>query len=207
MTVEWIKTDYSRYVIATLLMAGFKVNTIRSGDKGAHKAREIAEFVSPNSESNIFVANINIMATGVNLQACCSKGIILNYHYNAKTLQQIHHRLHRIGQTKAVTWHTLKVANYFHDHQERLCLTKWSKQMSAEMTPEEWFLDTIRELIIFKFQRAYFHHPFNRYAWLPLRDLSPHAFEYNGEHAVKLGYALTRVAKLCMAADGESRTF
>lgn len=188
-------------------MAGFNVNTIRSSDKGARKAREIAKFVDPDSESHIFLANINIMATGVNLQACCSKGITINYHYNAKTMKQIHHRLHRIGQKKDVVWHTLKVINSFHDHQECLCMTKWSKQMSAEMALEDWYPDNIRELIIFEFQRAYFHQPFNRYAWLLLRDLSPSSFEYNSELTKKVGHALTCIAKLCISADSNNRAF
>lgn len=188
-------------------MAGFRVNTVRSSDKGSRKAREIAQFVDPDSGSQIFVANVNILATGVNLQTCCSKGVLLSWHYNAKTLTQIFHRLHRIGQKKDVVWHVLKVNDSFHDHQERLLGTKWAKQMSAEMDLEDWYPDNIRELIIFEFQRAYFHQPYNRYAWILLRDLSPSAFAYNSELTVKVAHAVTCVAKLCMAADAENRAF
>ncbi|UKZ84728.1 uncharacterized protein TrAFT101_000625 [Trichoderma asperellum] len=130
-----------------------------------------------------------------------------NYHHNAQTMKQIHHRLHRIGQTKAVTWHTLKVKNSFNDHQERLCMVKWAKQMSAEMSLEDWYPDNIRELIIFEFQRAYFHQPFNKYAWVLLRDRDPSGFKYYGAQTLRLGYALTCVAKLCLSADIENRTF
>ncbi|GFP58518.1 hypothetical protein TASIC1_0010032900 [Trichoderma asperellum] len=41
-------------------------------------------------------------------------------HFSAKTILQIHGRLNRLGQTKAVKWHNLKVKNSFHDHQERV---------------------------------------------------------------------------------------
>jgi hypothetical protein len=69
--------------------------------------------------------------------------------------------------------------------------------MSSEMNLDEWYFDNnIRELIIFEFQRAYLHHPFNRYSWILLRDINIHGFEYNSILTVKLGHALTCVAKL-----------
>ncbi|KAK5994707.1 hypothetical protein PT974_04694 [Cladobotryum mycophilum] len=143
----WIQ----QMTLSILNMAGFYVNTIRSLDKGARKAKQIAEFVDPNSASQIFLANINIMSTGVNLQRCCHVGIAINFHHNAKTIRQMHHRLYCIGQSKEVVWHTLKVINSFYDHQERLCLTKWARQMSAEMSLPDWFPDNIREVVIFEF--------------------------------------------------------
>lgn len=86
-------------------------------------------------------------------------------------------------------------------------MVKWAKQMSAEMKLEDWYPDNIRELVIFEFQRAYFHQSFNRYAWVLLRDRDPTGFQYYGRQTVKLGYALTCVAKLCLSADTENRTF
>lgn len=86
-------------------------------------------------------------------------------------------------------------------------MVKWAKQMSAEMNLDDWYPDNIRELIIFEFQRAYLHQPFNRYAWVLLRDLGPVGFQYNGSQTFKLGHTLTCVAKLCLSADIKNRTF
>lgn len=104
----------------------------------------------PTSSSQIFVANINIMSTGVNLQACCRTGVAINFHHNAKTARQMHHRLYRISQTRLVTWHILQMKNSFHDHHERICLEKWARQLSAEMSLAEWYPNNIRELVIFE---------------------------------------------------------
>lgn len=113
-------------------MAGFVVNTVRSGSNAGDKLNELYQFTSPRSSSQIFIANLNIMSAGVNLHAQCYKGILINFTYNAKTILQILHRLLRIGQEKAVEWHILKTSHSFHDYQERSCLTKWANQISAE---------------------------------------------------------------------------
>jgi hypothetical protein len=66
--------------------------------------------------------------------------------------------------TKEVTWHLLKVIYSFNDHQERLCMIKWAKQISAEMTLDDLCPKRTCELIVFEFQRAYFQQLSNRYA-------------------------------------------
>ncbi|EQL00002.1 hypothetical protein OCS_04289 [Ophiocordyceps sinensis CO18] len=47
-------------------------------------------------------------------------------------------RLYRLGQTEPVIWHGLQVTNSFHDHQERLCLIKYARQLSVEMVLADW---------------------------------------------------------------------
>lgn len=57
----------NRRLYATTL-AGFAVHTIRPEDTSANKGSQLSSFNNPDSNAQIFLANINIMATGVNLQ-------------------------------------------------------------------------------------------------------------------------------------------
>ncbi|KAH8124223.1 hypothetical protein LI328DRAFT_87922 [Trichoderma asperelloides] len=96
------------------------------------------------------------MSTGVNMRTACSKDILANLHFNATTIQQIHGRLNRLGQRYKVQWHNLKIMNSFHDHQERVTLTKWSRQLSAECKLPAWLTGSLREIVIFEMMRSYF---------------------------------------------------
>lgn len=129
---------------SALTVAGFNVGTVRSSDKQAHRTKVIAEWNDPDSDLEIFVANVNTMATGVNMHHCCSKGAFINWHLNAKTMLQIVGRLVRIGQKHQVIFHLLKVKNSYHDNMERLCTTKWATQLSAEIGLADWLTDDFR---------------------------------------------------------------
>lgn len=63
-----------------------------------------------------------------------------------------------------------------------------------------WHAADLREPVIFEFQRAYFHHGFNRHAWVLLRPLDPATFEYHGDQTRRVGHALSLVARLVLAA-------
>lgn len=132
------------------------VGTVRSADKAARRQRQVASFNDPNSAMQVFVANINTLATGVNLHTCCHVGVVCCHHHNAKAVRQAHSRLYRLGQRFQVVWHGLRVSNSFHDHQERICLVKYARQLSAEMVLPDWIPADLREPVIFEFQRAYF---------------------------------------------------
>lgn len=80
-------------------------------------------------------------------------------------------------------------------------MTKYAKHMSAEMILPDWIPDDIREFVIFEYQRAGFHHPFNRYAWVLLRGLDPNSFRYNSPHTRKIGRALSLTARVVLAAE------
>ncbi|KAJ4861880.1 hypothetical protein T069G_02834 [Trichoderma breve] len=45
-------------------------------------------------------------------------GVIVSQHFNPRTNLQIHGRLNRLQQKRAVVWHCLKIKNSFHDHQD-----------------------------------------------------------------------------------------
>ncbi|KAK0760981.1 hypothetical protein N5P37_005922 [Trichoderma harzianum] len=92
---------------------------LRSTDKQGSKIEALQLFTDATSQAKIFVANINIMATGVNLHDACRVGVIVSQHFNPKRNLQIHERLNRLGQKHVVIWHCLKVKNSFHDHQDR----------------------------------------------------------------------------------------
>ncbi|KAL6694364.1 hypothetical protein J3F84DRAFT_376638 [Trichoderma pleuroticola] len=52
---------------AAVLMAGFKTLTVRSADKPGVKIEAVQEFSDSRSDAQVFVTNINIMSTEVNL--------------------------------------------------------------------------------------------------------------------------------------------
>lgn len=60
-----------RMMLGALLMAGYKTVTVRSSDKPPAKLAAIQSFSDPKSDTQIFIANINIMSTGVNLHHAC----------------------------------------------------------------------------------------------------------------------------------------
>lgn len=126
----------------------------------------IAEWNDPESDLEIFVANVNTMATGVNMHHCCSKGAFLNWHLNAKTMFQIVGRLVRISQKDQVIFHLLKVQHSYHDNIERLCITKWATQLSAEIGLADWLTDDFRECCVFE--------------TIKTRQLEGHDMEYYG---------------------------
>ncbi|KAI9172675.1 hypothetical protein HJFPF1_02185 [Paramyrothecium foliicola] len=202
--IPWIQ----QMLYATLRMAKFRVNTIRATDAVAQRSRYVAEFNDPTSECQIFLANLNIMASGVNLHTSCSHGIMINFPHNAKITKHAHGRLNRIGQKDKVIWHDLKVIDTYHDYQEKSALSKLACQMSAEVTIPDWLTDTLREIVIYEIMRTEFGHPFNRYVWEAMSDLEPANFEFNSSETKKLGYAFTLVCRILIAQpEGEGREF
>ncbi|KAL7798783.1 hypothetical protein V8C43DRAFT_313696 [Trichoderma afarasin] len=121
------------------------------------------------------------MSTGVNLHHACDRGILATFHFNAKTLQQVHGRLNRLGQKQAVIWHNVKVKDSFHDHQEHALLMKWVKQLSAECNLPEWMTGALRELMLYELVRSYFNQPFNRYGWVILSERDGKQMDYYSE--------------------------
>ncbi|KAM0263140.1 hypothetical protein ACHAQJ_001293 [Trichoderma viride] len=206
LTHKYVLQDKERIVVlmfGAMKMAGFHTLTVRSTDKPSAKIEAVRLFSDPTSEAQVFIANINIMCTGVNLHTACCKGVLVNMHFNAKTILQIHGRLNRLGQKNAVKWHNLKIKNSFHDHQERVLLTKWSRQLSAETSLPYWFSGALRELVLFELMKAYMNHPFNRYAWVVIYDRDGPKMEYYTKEVVKLGHACSALAKLVMKTDRE----
>lgn len=183
-------------------MAGFKTLTMWSSDSHDCRSAAVRSFSDPDSDVEIFIANITLMSAGLNLHTACCKGLLINLPLSgAKTMLQIHGQLYRLGQTKAVKWHNLKVKNSFHDYQERVLLTKWSHQLSAEANLPPWITGALREIILFELMKARLNHPFNRYAWVVVYDRDGVKMDYYSAGIIKLGHACSALAKLVMATD------
>ncbi|KAL7785125.1 hypothetical protein V8C43DRAFT_317846 [Trichoderma afarasin] len=154
--VIYVDTPWIQQMMyASMKMAGFVTLTVRSTDKQGAKIEALRLFTDPRSKAQILIANINIMATGVNLHDACRVGVIVSQHFNPKTNLQIHGRLNRLGQKHSVIWHCLKVKDSFHDHQDRFMLTKWARQLSAESNVKSWLSGAQREMVLFEIMKTY----------------------------------------------------
>ncbi|KAH6977342.1 hypothetical protein BKA56DRAFT_674161 [Ilyonectria sp. MPI-CAGE-AT-0026] len=194
-------------VCSTLTTAGFNVGTVRSSDKQTHCTKVIAEWNDPESDLEIFVANVNTMATGVNIYYCYSKGAFLNWHLNAKTMLRIVGRLVRIGQREQVIFHLLKVKHSYHDNMERLHTTKWATQLSAEIGLAEWLTNDFRECCVFEIIKMAWYQPFNRYAWVVAYINEGYDMKYHSLRTVKQGHVISIWAKLMMSIKPEEQLF
>ncbi|KAJ4855262.1 uncharacterized protein T069G_10820 [Trichoderma breve] len=72
LDTPWIQ----QLMYASMKIAGFVTLTVRSTDKQGAKIKALRLFTDPHSKTQILVANINIMATGVNLHDACRVGVI-----------------------------------------------------------------------------------------------------------------------------------
>lgn len=179
---------------------------MRSGDGTSEKLAQVQDFTSRTSVSNVFIANINIMAAGVNLHGQCHLGILINFTYNAKQILQLLFRLWRIGQALPVVWHIIKTKNSFHDHQEERCLVKWVRQLSAEAGLPDWLTGTNREIVLWEIIKTYLGHNVNRYAWVIMKALHDDKSKFmpHEPEVVKLGHAISILAKMLSVLDEES---
>ncbi|KAJ3527284.1 hypothetical protein NM208_g10777 [Fusarium decemcellulare] len=193
-------------VVAFFTIAGFNVGTIRSCDKASDRNKIIADWNDPASDLNIFVANVDIMKD-VDMDHCCSKGAFFGWHLNARGMCQAIGRLIRINQKKEVMFHILKVKNSYHDHIERICITKWANQLSAKIPLPGWMTDEIREICVFEMIKTYWHQSFNRYAWVVEYDVQGHALEYHSDDVIRLGHIFSVVAKLLLRCQPEDQEF
>ncbi|KAK7397912.1 hypothetical protein QQX98_012715 [Neonectria punicea] len=191
---------------AFFTLAGFNVATVRSSNNQAERTRIIEEW-NRDSDLEIFVANINTMVTGVNMHRRCSKGAFLTWHLNAKTMLQTISRLVRIGQTKAVKFHLLKVKNSYYDNVERLCTQKWAAQLSAEIDLPDWLQDDIRECCVFETIKTAWNQPFNRYVWVVARLVDGHDLDYHSEKCIAIGHLMSLAARLMMALRPDDEQF
>ncbi|KAJ3515514.1 hypothetical protein NM208_g14955 [Fusarium decemcellulare] len=175
MDTPWIQT----VVVAMFTIAGYNVLTIRSPDKPAHRNRVLNEWNDKESHCDIFVANINIMATGVNMHQACSIGVFLCWHLIFKVNLQAMGRLIRIGQKEAI----------------------------PEIGLPDWMQGAIREVCVWETIKTFLHQEFNRYTWKIERDMGEEELVYHGELTVKLSHVFSIVAKLLIRSNSEDQEF
>lgn len=121
------------YLYGTVLLCGVQAFTARSTDKGSEKQAALDAFLNPKTGPCVFVANMSIMGTGVNLQRQCCKGIFVNFHSNAQIIRQAQARLYRMGQLRHVVWHVIKVVDSYQDYVEHGMLKRWTIQLWADV--------------------------------------------------------------------------
>ncbi|KAF5547475.1 snf2 family helicase [Fusarium mexicanum] len=202
----YVDTPWIQAIVVQLFtIAGFDVVTVRPSDSANTKNNMIAKWNDPSLGIEVFVANANTMGTSVNMHTCCCRGIFMNWLMNAKAMLQIIGRLIRINQVKAVKFHLIKLKNSYYDNIERICVTKWANQLSAEVMLPDWMTDAMREICIFELIKTSWHQPFNRYAWVVERDVSGHDMEYHSDDIIGLGHVFSVVAKLLLH-DPKSQT-
>ncbi|CVK94439.1 uncharacterized protein FMAN_03543 [Fusarium mangiferae] len=181
-------TVYDSIVVQLFTIAGFDVVTVRPSDSSSIKNNIIAKWNDPSSGIEVFVANASNMGTSVNMHTCCCRGIFMNWLMTAKAMLQIIGRLIRINQAKPVKFHLIKLKNSYYDNIERICVTKWANQLSAEVMLPDWMTDAMREICIFELIKTSWHQPFNRYAWVVERGVSGHDLEYHSNDMIGLGH-------------------
>ncbi|KAH6997294.1 hypothetical protein EDB80DRAFT_727551 [Ilyonectria destructans] len=132
------------------------------------------------------------------MHMCCSKGVFVCWHLNGDIMHQGCARLIRIGQDETVEWVLLKVRNSYHDNLERMCVTKWAVQLSAEIALPDWVTDTVREICIYETIKTHWHQGFNRVAWNIVRDIDGGDFEYHGEKTIRIAHICSLIAKMVL---------
>ena len=113
----------------------------------------------------------------------------------------------RIGQPQAVEWFLLKVKGSYHDNIERLCLTKWSHQLAAEIGLSDWIQDELREICTFEVMKAFLYTPFNRYSLVIGRDILRYDLDYHSPVIVRSGHLLSIVVKVILSVKTGDEDF
>ncbi|KZZ99752.1 snf2 family helicase [Beauveria brongniartii RCEF 3172] len=206
--VIYVDTPWIQALLfAQLQQAGFNVNTVRSGDNPSLRAEQMRGFVEAVSDVEVFIANIHVMATGVNLHPQCYTGYTVNWHYNCSIMRQVHSRLDRLGQKRQVEWFTIKARGSFHDLQERNCMTKATVLLSADAAIPNWLTAAMRDVVLWEILKSYWRSPFNRFAWVLAKELSDDEFDMHGEGTVRLGHLISLLAKLLLVCSEREQDF
>ncbi|KAL2682399.1 hypothetical protein Neosp_006850 [[Neocosmospora] mangrovei] len=215
LLLQWVRKEKQRVllfvdtpwiqsvVVSALTLHGYVVGTVRSNNTAAERASIIAQWNNPKSKLQVFVANIQTMSTGVNLHKCCCKGAFLNWHLSASSMHQMIGRLNRLGQKGAVDFRLLKVQDSYHDNIERLNVTKWMIQLSAEIGLPSWLQYELLEICICEAMKSSWHMPFNRYSWIVEREMSKGDMAYHSDHVITMGHMFSMMARVLLETDDD----
>ncbi|VTO85940.1 unnamed protein product [Fusarium graminearum] len=100
-----------------------------------------------------------------------------------------------------VEWMFSKIKNSYHDNIERLAISKWAPQLSAEINLPDWVEDELREILIYEIIKTHMTQPFNRYSWIILWNMFGHDFDHHGKSATFLGHVFSVIAKIGLLSD------
>ncbi|KAI5462227.1 hypothetical protein BGZ63DRAFT_423512 [Mariannaea sp. PMI_226] len=169
----------STYIVAVFTLVGHDFGTIWLSAITSGRSKIIAAWNDESITLHVFIANVNDMGTGVNM--------------------------HLLLQGYVLFFHLLKVKDTYHDNMERLCITKWISQLSAEIDLPSWLQFELREICICEAVKAYWHQPFNRYASVAQYEKSGANLEYHSDQTIKLGHAFSMVAISIINKTDESQ--
>lgn len=114
---------------------------------------------------NVFITSLQLASYGLNLHTCCSRGLVLQFTWNANAILQAIGRLPRPGQKESVEWRIIRVADTFYDFQEARMCAKFVEQLRVESSIPAW-IDTpeLRTVCAYEVVRYLFGQPWNRFA-------------------------------------------
>ncbi|KAI6755696.1 hypothetical protein QX201_012332 [Fusarium graminearum] len=100
-----------------------------------------------------------------------------------------------------------KIKNSYHDNIERLAISKWAPQLSAEINLPDWVEDELREILIYEIIKTHMTQPFNRYSWIILWNMFGHDFDHHGKSATFLGHVFSVIAKIVLQTEDVDQQF
>lgn len=156
-----------RVLVAILAKASFGVATIRSSMSSTEREEHIKDFNSPDSNIDVFVLNVNVSSSGLNLHFHCSRAIVACPTWNHNTVIQAIGRVCRIGQKKNVEVRILKVADTIFPYLECRSDLKFVHQVMGQMSSTAVKAPLLQMLVGFEIISIIFAtHPFNHFSWV-----------------------------------------
>lgn len=194
-----------RLIAALLSMAGFNVRSIRAGTKLSQRNSIIQAFNDKSSRAQILVASLLNMASGVDLHHECHHGIIVNTHPSAMGDDHVKGRLCRRGQEHMPEWRALHTVHTFNDYQEQNVLKKVRLLAVTGVFPK-WVCPFLREIMSYEMLKTALNTPFNRYAWIVVREHCP---KYRRSHSTRMrktGHMCSLLVRMLLAATEPQHT-
>lgn len=199
-------TNSVRLIAALLAMAGFNVRSIRAGTKLSQRNSIIQAFNDKSSKMQILVASLLNMASGVDLHHECHHGIIVNTHPSAMGDDHVKGRLGRQGQEHMPEWCVLHTQDTFNDYQEQNVLKKKVRLLAVTGVFPKWLCPFLREIMSYEMLKTSLNTPFNRYAWIVVREHCP---KYRRSHSTKMrktGHMCSILVRMLLAATEPEHT-
>ncbi|KAI5459719.1 hypothetical protein BGZ63DRAFT_405674 [Mariannaea sp. PMI_226] len=104
-------------------------------------------------------------------------------------------------------FHLLKVKNSYHDNIERLNVSKWMVQLSAEIGLPQWMEYEVMEICICEAIKTSWHQPLNRYSWIVEREISKSDMAYHSDHVVMMGHMFSMLARVFPDSNEQEQKF
>lgn len=187
-------------------MAGFNVRSIRAGTKLSQRNSIIQAFNDKSSRAQILVASLLNMASGVDLHHECHHGIIVNTHPSAMGDDHVKGRLRRRGQEHMPEWRVLHTMDTFNDYQEQNVLRKKVRLLAVTGVFPKWVCPFLREIMSYEMLKTALNTPFNRYAWIVVREHCP---KYRRSHSTRMrktGHMCSLLVRMLLAATEPQHT-